>query len=133
MKRDAIIAAAACILAGLGVATMITLFPEGLKAPAWVAYAAAAAFVLCGFVIISADLRAWGANRALIVALLLAMFAPPAWIAFGAGERACRLGGELFGIAATGLMCRVPFGVGALVLGWMMIVAWHSKPKKHDE
>jgi hypothetical protein len=106
--------------------------PEGLKVPAWVAYAAAAAFVLAGFVIFAVEARRARLYRWLVVALLVAMLTPGAWIAFGAGDRACTVGSGLLDFGASGLTCRAPFGVGAILLAVMTFVAFRAARSDKD-
>ena len=92
--------------------------PQGLRAPSWIVYAAALAFVFAGGIVIARArglpwLEAW-----LPVPLLACMVAPVLWIAFGSGPRRCgiALGGALR-IAALrpDLPCRVGFGLAAIV------------------
>lgn len=119
--RTRSIAGAGLIAAGLAFGLLVFLHPEGLRAPAWVAYAAALAFVCAGILAFvgqsdSPRLQAWMA-----VALLMLMFAPAVWIAFGAGARECSVSlPYLFGVARGG-SCRVAFAI-ASVMGLAMLV-----------
>src|SRR5437773_2335918 len=55
-RRTQLLGAAAAVTAGLVVAFMIHLHPEGLHVPAWVAYVAASAFVLAGLCLLAGAL-----------------------------------------------------------------------------
>jgi hypothetical protein len=107
---------------GVGVVTvwLVTTHPERLRAPAWVAYAACACFVIAGVAI---ALHSWLSRRAyawMMVSLLAVMTVIPAWIALGAGSRQCRATTAMLS-AETG--CRIGFGVSAVVLAVMLVVA----------
>ena len=111
---------------------MIHLHPEGLKAPAWVAYAAAAAFVLAGVSLIAGARGAGSLQRWLGVFICLALFSISAWIAFGPGPRACTMSIGFLERAASEMVCRGAFGIGALLvalltgLGIHRAVRWSS-------
>jgi len=116
-------------IAGLGVAcgAMMLHYPENLRAPMWVGLAAAGSFAAAGVAIAAEELRAPRVGRYALLGLLLAMLAPPAWIAFGPGPRACSdgigVGGLSFGAwPAPDLGCRFAFGVGAILLALMLLV-----------
>lgn len=115
----------AALAAGLFTAWMVWRHPEGLRAPAFVAYAAAGAFALAGLSLVAGPrlrkvLQAWMA-----VALVLLLLTPPVWIAFGPGERRCSVSLahgilQVFGIASESA-CRLAFGASA-VLGLAILV-----------
>lgn len=102
------------VLVGPALALMVHLHPERLRAPAWVVYAAAAAFSLCGVALVvqrwrpSARLHAW-----LGVAVVACLLTPMAWIALAGGEGECRV--RLLGLVMPGgaWLCRAAFAVGA--------------------
>lgn len=106
-------------ISALGVAfgVLIVRHPEGLRAPLWVALAAMGAFVAAGLVIAAEDRGAFRLRQFGIFCLLLAMLAPPAWVALGEGARACvggiGFGGAGIGGAVSDFACRAGFGVGA--------------------
>ncbi|MFT4096020.1 MAG: hypothetical protein QM651_02785 [Rhodoblastus sp.] len=58
---------------------------KNIRAPLWVGLAAARAFVAVGAAIVAQGLQAPRVGRYALLGLLLAMLAPPAWIAFGLG------------------------------------------------
>lgn len=133
-RKSNLIAGALSSLMGAGVAAAIYLRPEGLKVPAWVACAAAFAFVLVGFVIFAIETGRVRLHRWLIVALLAAMFTPAAWVAFGPGEREYAVAAGLLNFMAFGLVCRSAFGLGALLLAVMLFVAYRAaRAGKHAE
>ena len=113
-------------ISALGVAfsVLIVRHPEGLRAPLWVALAAMGAFVAAGIVIVAQDRGAFRLRQFAIFCLLLAMLAPPAWVAFGEGARACfggiGLGGAAIGGAVSDFACRAGFGVGAAIIVLML-------------
>jgi Na+/proline symporter len=111
------------IAAGLLTAVMITLQPERLKAPAWLAYLAALAFILAGCISLA---RAYQRPRLAdgIVCLLLAAFtAIELWIAFGPGARHCMGRAVILGFPTSELSCRGVFAIGAVIVGVMLVVA----------
>jgi hypothetical protein len=59
-RKQAIAIGCAAIALGAGSAAAIYLHPEGLRAPAWVAYAAVSTFVLAGAALLAG---AFGARR----------------------------------------------------------------------
>ena len=111
------------LAAGLLVCVLVTLYPERLKSPAWVAYLAGLAFVFAGCVSLA---RAWGRDRLAdgIVCLLLAAFTGvELWIAFGSGARHCAGRVALFGFPVSELSCRGAFAIGAILVAVMLAVA----------
>ena len=118
-------------LMGVGVALAIYLRPDGLRVPALVAYAAAAAFILVGLVVFAMETRRARLHGWLIVALLAAMFTPAAWVAFGPGERACTVAPGFLEILATRALCRAAFGLGAALLAVMLFVAYRAARAGH--
>ena len=125
MSRLKLIGAATLLLAAF-LAVLITLRPEELRAPAWVAYLAAGVFAIAGSVVLA---RAYGRPllaNGLMGLVLGGMMVIGLWIAFGPGAREC--GGGVFrgGVAATAVSettCRTVFGVGALVVASMLLLA----------
>ena len=110
----------AAILLGAVVAILVTLHPEQLKAPAWIAYLAAAIFSLAG---VTGLARAHHRNRladTLICLVLGGMFLMSLWISLGPGPRNCKI--NLAGIDPE-LGCRSAFGLGAILIGLMLAIA----------
>jgi hypothetical protein len=117
-------AGAALLVLGVLVAVLVTLHPEGLKAPAWVAYLAAAVLVCGGGTALARVFGNPSLADALVCLLLGGMLAMAAWISLGAGARQCVAGASRD--AVSELACRSAFGVSALVLGAMLLVAVRS-------
>ncbi|MBL0426303.1 hypothetical protein [Ramlibacter alkalitolerans] len=133
--REQFVAGALAIAVGAAVALAMLYAPGGARAPAWVIYAAAGAFVLAGLTLI-----AQGTGRRLLArwlpALVIAcLVAPAAWIALGAGPRRCLVsvwasGGRLLG-RHSDLLCRLAFGAGA-VLGLLMLLLAVREALRND-
>ena len=110
------------LLAGPAIGLMIHLHPERLRAPAWVAYAAALAFSLCGIALIAHRMRAPARVHAWLgVALLTCLLTPFAWIALAAEDGRCRV--RMLGIDMPGgaWLCRAAFAAAAAI-GLLMLV-----------
>jgi hypothetical protein len=99
----------------------VALHPEALRTPAWVAYVAAAVFVCGGAVALARGYSKPAAAEAFVCLLLAGMFAIAAWISVGPGSRQCVASGSSGGVPE--LACRSAFGVGALVLAAMLLLA----------
>ena len=121
--RQLKVAGATAIGAAVLIAVAVTWHPEGLKAPAWVAYGAAMAFVLAGASALARAFQRESLAYGLVCWLLAALFVLELWIAFGPGARQCvvRISG-LAGFPAD-VACRSVFGLGALLVGAMLLFA----------
>ena len=108
-------AGALAALAGIGVAVMVYLQPEKLRAPAWVAYAAACALFLAGVSLlapgakVSRRLQAW-----LGVLLLACLLAPGAWIALASPAGRCQISLAGWFMTSPQWTCRAGFAAGSL-------------------
>ena len=114
-RRQAIVAGIMAIVVGVLAAVMIHLRPEGLRAPAWVAYAAVATFPLAGAALIAG---ATGGRRLvpwLAVLITCGLLVPGLWVAIGPGGRECSFSLGFLGGTASEFACRTGFGVGALL------------------
>jgi len=102
-------------------AWMIDARPQGLRVPAWVAYAAVACFGLAGAVLVTEANKAL--RRVLLPLLVACMLAPPLWIVFGAAHPRCGMG--FLGVVgmAPEWACRGAFGIGAVVLLLLLAVS----------
>ena len=114
------------LVAGLLVAILIHAYPENLRAPIWVAYAAAAPFGLAGLSLVGSALGFGRAAAWCVCLLLAAMAAIPAWIALGSGSRQCMLTSVGAHSAASESICRGTFGLASVVAGVMLVVAVRS-------
>ncbi|GAB2524556.1 hypothetical protein [Lysobacter humi (ex Lee et al. 2017)] len=117
--------AALLVLAAL-FSALVAFQPEGLKAPAWLAYLAAAILALAGTLALA---RAYGRHMladGLACAVLGGMLLVGLWIALGPGPRQC-----VSRIPSTGALvsavsettCRSAFGFGALLIAGMLALA----------
>jgi hypothetical protein len=110
-------------LAACGMAVLVYLHPEKLKAPAWVAFSAVGLLGFAGACVIVQALRWNDLARWLVCALLGGMTVIPAWIALGSGSRQCSA--VSFGLrsAVSEAMCRGVFGVSTVILAALFAVA----------
>jgi cytosine/uracil/thiamine/allantoin permease len=115
-RRTQFIGAVVAVAAGLVAGLMIHLHPEGLRVPAWVAYVAAAAFVLAGLCLFAGALEIDWLQQWLGIAVTLSMLAVSLWIAFGPGERECSMSIPFVQTVAPDALCRGAFGIGALLV-----------------
>jgi hypothetical protein len=115
-RRAHFIGVIVAVAAGLVVGFMIHLHPEGLRVPAWVAYVAAAAFVLAGLCLLAGALEIDCLQQWLGIAVTLSMLVVSLWIAFGPGERECSMSIPFVQTVAPDALCRGAFGIGALLL-----------------
>ena len=107
--------------AGLLTAAMIYLHPENLHAPAWVAYAACAAFVFAGLTIIAYEFALHRTHAWLSAACTVALLVPGGWVAFGPGVRECSVAVPFFSTAGSDLLCRGAFGLGAVIIAALLV------------
>jgi FtsH-binding integral membrane protein len=114
---------ALAVLAGAGVALMVSLQPHKLRAPAWVAYAAALAFVFAG---VSMLAQASGASRRVLawigVLLVACLMAPVAWIAIAAPDGRCQVSFLGSFMPGTQWICRAGFMLGAAIGVLILVV-----------
>ena len=122
-RRQRLIGGLISIVAGLVTATLIYLHPENLHAPAWVAYAACAAFVFAGLTIMAYEFGLRRFHAWLVVACVTALLAPGAWVAFGPGARKCSVALPFFSGVGSDLLCRAAFGVGAVIVAAILVWA----------
>ena len=110
------------LLAG-GMAVLVHLHPEKLRVPAWVADVALAAFALAGACITAQAAGRPGIARGIACALLGVMTLVPAWIAIGPGPRHCTSITFATRTAMSGATCRGAFGIAAVLLALMFLMA----------
>lgn len=114
---------ATLVLVACGMAVLVSLHPEKLKAPAWVAFSAVGLLGFAGVCVIVQALRSNGLARWLVCALLGGMTVIPAWIAFGSGSRQCSAASFGLRSAVSEAVCRGVFGVSTVILGVLFTVA----------
>lgn len=139
MKPTPALTPGAALLFGLlfvasGVFPMLAAFDVGplgredIQGPPWLGFVAGGTFVAAGLAIIAGP-RALLLNGLFAILALAGLAALGNWVAFGAGARACSgslalpwLWGEG---DFSGLACRIPFGLGAVItdafLCWMIV------------
>lgn len=113
------------LLIAAGILPMLAAFDVGplrqedINGPPWIGFVAGAIFAAGGAALIAGP-RAPMASGLFGILAMAGLAAIGNWIAFGAGERACSGSLSLPWLWATsdlsGLACRLPFGVGALIV-----------------
>ena len=98
---------------GIAVALLVYLQPEQLAAPMWVAMLACLCFVFAGAAMSIRPTSSPVLHQCMVLAILLAMTAIPAWISLGPGERQCTSNLPFFN---GGSSCRVVFGISTLLM-----------------
>ena len=101
---------------------------DDINGPPWLAFAAGGSFVAAGLAVLAGP-RAPLLNGLFAILALAGLAAVGNWVAFGVGERACTGGISLPWAWGendlSGLACRIPFGLGALItdafLCWMIV------------
>lgn len=101
---------------------------EDIQGPPWLGFVAGGTFVAAGLAIIAGP-RALLVNSLFAILALAGLAALGNWVAFGAGERVCSGSLELPWLWGegdfSGLACRIPFGLGAVItdafLCWMIV------------
>jgi len=116
-----------CLAVGLfpmlGAFDIGPLHREDINGPPWLGFVAGGLFFLAGVSILMGRIASL-ASSVLTVLVLAGFAAIGNWIAFGAGERHCS-GGLSLGVFwgegdLSGWGCRIPFGLGALMLNGML-------------
>ncbi len=136
-RRQRMLGALVSTVAGLLTAVVITLRPEGLHVPAWVAYVACAAFVFAGLTIMADEFALRRTHAWLAVACVASLWVPGAWVAFGPGVRECSVSGPFLSGIGSDVVCRGAFGLGALIvtalLIWMVLQALRQPSGKEHQ
>jgi hypothetical protein len=120
-RRQRLIGSIVSIIAGALTAAMIYWHPEQLRAPAWVAYTACAAFVFAGLTIMAYEFGLRRIHSWLVMGCVAALLVPGAWVAFGAGPRECTMNLPFVSTAASGLVCRAAFGFGVVIIAALLV------------
>ena len=114
-------------LAGLAIggliAVVVTLHPEGLNTPRWVAYLASSAFALAGCSSLAHGYKRASLAEGCVALVLSAFLIIGLWITFAPGAHQCGGGITGLGFAASDASCRVAFGIGSIVVGVMLFFA----------
>lgn len=131
--RTQLIGAVTALGAGIFTGVMIYLHPEGLRVPAWVAYAAASAFVFAGLCLLAVAFEVDWLQRWLGIAVALSLFVVSAWGAFGPGERECSISIPFLQTIAPDILCRAAFGAGSLLTGLLLGFVVHRALRSDSE
>ena len=125
-RRSSLAWGLALVALSLAVCALVYWQPQSLKAPAWVAYSAGAAFGIAGLLLLSGAAGAKRTQNWLGAALVLALVLPGLWAAFGKGEHGCTVALPFLQFASEAL-CRGAFGVGAFLgLGIFALYVRHA-------
>ena len=132
-KEPPVFIALLCITAGIyPLLLSLDIIPDGskgLNAPVWVGVVASSVFILAGVALLTKKHK--GLNQFFGIMIMLAFSAIGNWVAFGVGERTC--GVEIFVLSqeASGILCRIPFGYGAiLVNGLILAILFNAIAKR---
>ena len=118
--RGSLLLGALVASVGIGVAILIYRQPEQLAAPMWVAMLACLCFVFAGAAMAVRPESHPVLHQCLVLGILLAMTAIPAWIALGPGERQCT---SNLPFLNGGNSCRIVFGVSTVLMLLVLEVA----------
>lgn len=108
------------IVWGLGLATLLFLRPESARVPLFVLGFVCVSLVLLGTAVAVYSTTAPGRYRWVMAVALACLAVIPAWIAIGPGPRNCT---SNFSILSSEVSCRGAFGIGAILLMLMFVVA----------
>ena len=110
----------AIAVVGAAAAWLVHSHPQHLHAPAWVAFAACACFVIAGTAVTLHSSLSPRAYSWAMVLLLATMASVPGWIALGPGERHCTSSVPLLDSERG---CRIAFGLAALAMAGLLAIA----------
>ena len=106
-----------------GIFPMLAAFDIGplgvrdINGPPWIGFVAGGTFVVAGIAIMSPNTLI---SKIMGFLILVGLAAISNWIAFGVGERVCSSNIDLFGFMDSSehsdLACRIPFGLGAVMM-----------------
>lgn len=122
-RRQRLLGGFLSAIVGLLTGALIYWHPEKLAAPAWVAYAACAAFVFAGLTIMAYEFALHRTHAWLAAACIAALFVPGAWVGFGPGVRECSVAIPFFSTVGSDLLCRGAFGLGAVIVAALLVWA----------
>lgn len=118
------------LLLGIGSIPILGYFDIGLvgrddiNGPPWMAFAAGGVFVAAALAVMTGGRMPWLAEF-MALAILVGFAAIGNWIAFGPGVRVCSGGMSVGGLGGeggmSGLSCRIPFGLGAVIVNGLMV------------
>ena len=125
-SRSSLAWGVALVVLSVAICALIYFQPQHLRAPAWIAYSACAAFGIAGLLLLAGAAGAKRTQNWLGVALALAMVLPGIWVAFGKGERECTVSLPFLQFASEAL-CRGAFAIGAVLgTGFLALYIRHA-------
>ena len=98
----------------------------GLRVPAMIAYTCAGVFLVAAFAVLQQMFGGPTRGHGAAVLMLGGMTAMGAWIALSPSSGGCTIGVNDGGTSASGLLCRIPFGIGALIMGLATLAVGRS-------
>ena len=98
----------------------------GLRVPPLIAYACAGVFLVGAFALLQQIFGGPTRGHGAAVLILAGLTVIGAWIALSPSSGGCTIGLNEAGTQASGLMCRIPFGIGALLTGLATFAAGRS-------
>ena len=108
----------------------------GLHVPPSIAYVIALAFLLVAVALLQQIIGCPTRGHGAAVLILACFTIVGGWIALSPESGGCTIGvNGGAGSAASGLACRIPFGVGALITGAMTVysgIAWVQSRRNRD-
>lgn len=97
---------------------------DKINGPPWLGFAGGGIFVLAGLILLIGKMHPW-LRDSLVILMLTGMAAIANSIAFNMGQRVCSASfsfGPIFSESDySGLGCRIPFGLGALIVDAVLI------------
>jgi peptidoglycan/LPS O-acetylase OafA/YrhL len=122
-RKEQVFTGLALIALGLILSIMMVRHPDQLRVPHWAAFMASCSSAVAGAAV---TLRSFVAERIyswMMVSLLTAMAAIPAWIAFGPGERFYKAS---LSFLSVDIGCSLGFGVATVFLLVMQAIVIRS-------
>jgi hypothetical protein len=107
---------------GLLVDFLIYAHPEGLSVPVWLGYLAGFTFVLAGLCLLAGAFALVSLQRWLALAIVTSLFVVSFWVALGPGQRQCSVTLPFIQTIVPGTVCRAAFGVGAGLVGLLLVL-----------
>lgn len=107
---------------GLAIIVAMTVWPDGLEVPYWVAVAAASTFSFAGASVVLTGVGFPRLGRAMTLPVLVGLATPGLWILFDPGEKSCTSSGAIV-LGAGDLVCRGVFGAGAVIVLLVLALA----------
>lgn len=98
----------------------------GLRVPPFIAYVCAAVFLIGAFAVLQQMFGGATRGHGAAVLILAGLTTIGGWIALSPSADGCSIGLSEVATRTSGLACRIPFGIGALLTGLATVVAGRS-------